>query len=136
MQELAAAFHSNPNVKIGTTHISKGELPEGTSDAIMKIWDATTAKFLVRLDRSMIFLSVDKSKYDRDDAWTRLQQISKMTEEQFIAESKKEDEEDTEDDTESVEEYDGGDDGEDAENEGEDEEEDDGDEEGDGDCGD
>ena len=135
MQELAAAFHSNPNVKIGTTHISKGELPEGTSDAIMKIWDATTANFRV-YSGPITFLSVDKSKYDRDDAWTRLQQISKMTEEQFIAESKKEDEEDTEDDTESVEEYDGGDDGEDAENEGEVEEEDDGDEEGDGDCGD
>ena len=115
-QELAAAFHSNPNVVIWTTRISKWELSEGTSDAIMKIWDATTTWFLVCKPGAETSLSVNKSKYDPDDAWARLQLISKMTDEEFIAESKKEDEEDTEEDTES----DGEDDGEDAENEGED----------------
>ena len=131
-QELAAAFHSNPNVVIRTTRITKQELAKGPSDTIMTIWDATTARFLVSLDRfaPTTFLSVDKS----DDGWTRLQGCKKMTDEEFIAESREEEDEATEDDTGSWgedegedTESDGEDEEEDAENEGEDEDEDDGD---------
>ena len=58
----------------------------------MDVWDATTGRFGVwgqwRLGSG--FLEVPKSKYERDDARTRLQQISKMTLDQFAAEWRKE----------------------------------------------
>ena len=91
---VSAAFQDNPNVMIRETCISKGEL----ADFDMDVWDATTVRFGVwgqwRLGSG--FLEVDKSKYDRDDAWTRLQQISKMTPEEFAAEWRKEKGDDTE----------------------------------------
>ena len=65
---VSAAFQDNPNVMIRETCISKGEL----ADFDMDVWDATTVRFGVwgqwRLGSG--FLEVDKSKYDRDDAWT------------------------------------------------------------------
>ena len=54
----------------------------------MGIWDATTISFSVTLDDTSLY--VDKSEYDRDGAWTRLLQISKMTQEELEAEWRKE----------------------------------------------
>ena len=96
--------------------IEKQELTEERRDTIMKIWDATTTRFGVLLlgNRShywakpnswwwTTFLRVDKSKYDRNHAWTRLQQISNMTKSEYVDEWKKQDREDTEEDTETEE---------------------------------
>ena len=43
-----------------------------------------------------ICLTVWKDKYDCEQAWTRLQQISEMKEEEFVAEVKKQEDEDAE----------------------------------------
>ena len=58
----------------------------------MDVLEATKTRFGVwgQWRSGSGFLEVDKSKYDRDDAWTRLQQISKMTLDEFAAEWKKE----------------------------------------------
>ena len=54
----------------------------------MRIWEATRTSFVIALDSTSLF--VDKSEYDRDGAWTRLLQISKMTQEELEAEWRKE----------------------------------------------
>ena len=56
----------------------------------MGIWDATTTYFEVSMrfgpDACLARLFVNKSKYDRERAWIRLLQISKMTGLEFVAE--------------------------------------------------
>ena len=103
-QVVAEAFRGNTNVVTRETCINKGELAKDKRREInMDVWDATTDRFGVwgqwRLGSG--FLEVDKSKYERDDARTRLQQISEMTLDQFAAEWRKEKGEGTEEDTES-----------------------------------
>ena len=118
-EKLAAAVRSNPNVVMRNTCMGREELAEERRESIMGIWDATTTSFLVELDEP--FLSVDKSEYDRDGAWKRLLQISKMTQEEFEAESRKENGEDSESEGEDDGEEEGEDDGEEEGAEEEDE---------------
>ena len=124
---MAAVFGGNPNVAIRNTYMGREELTEERRDTIMEIWDAST-RFRVVIPAFSLDL---KSEYDGDCAWARLLQISKMTEEEFEAEWRKENEEGSESEGEddgAEEEGQGGvehggeDDGEDegAEEEGED----------------
>ena len=73
----------------------KGGVDRGEEGTIMRIWDAAT-RFHVDFVGGGSYLTVDKFKYDRDGAWTRMLQISKMTEEEFEAEWRKENGEDRE----------------------------------------
>ena len=123
-QVVAEAFRGNPNVVAKETCINKGELADMVREINMGVWDTTTGRFGVwgqwRLGSG--FLEVDKSRYERDDARARLQQISEMTLDQFANEWRKEKGEDSEEGTESEGEVDAEDDREvDEEGDGEDE---------------
>ena len=88
-QVVAAAFQGN--LVVGTAFIARQELAEARRETILRIWDATSNMFAIknpwRLGLAGVgFLQVDKTRYDRDQASTRLLQISNMTDSDFHAE--------------------------------------------------
>ena len=78
------------------------ELCEAGRESIKSIWDATKS-ICIGFDRfdGIDALPVSKSQHDWESAWTRLQQISAMTDKEFSAEISSEEEEDEEGDSES-----------------------------------
>ena len=84
---LALAFQKKPNVVLKRTSIEKQNLTESRMEAIMEIWDATTEVFSVHMTRqglSSLHLPVVKSNYpNREQAWARLKDITKMSENEF-----------------------------------------------------
>ena len=84
---LALAFQKKPNVVLKRTSIAKQNLTESRMEAIMEIWDATTEVFSVHMTRqglSSLHLPVVKSNYpNREQAWARLKDITKMSENEF-----------------------------------------------------
>ena len=113
-------------------------------ESIKDIWDATKYGFHVTdTDTFNSYFShsqrVEKSKYDREEAWTRLKQIADMTDDQFAAdcklfwgedsseeeESEGEEEESGEDEGDEEEDHDGEEGDEDKDRNGEDGDEED-----------
>ena len=102
---LARSLKGKPNVRLGSVYILKQDLSEVRREDIKDIWDVTGA-IVVKT------LPVAHSTFDWEGAWTRLEQISSMTEDEFNAESRQLEQEAEEGS------------GEDGEGEGEDDEED------------
>ena len=90
---LARALRSNINVQLGRVRISTQDLKEVKMEDMKDVWEVTGEGFSVIMQVS---LTVTKGKYDWEQAWARLQQISEMKEEEFVAEVKKQEDEDAE----------------------------------------
>ena len=111
--------------------ISRKFLTEVVRESIKDIWDATKYGFHVT-DTDTDSQRVEKSKYDREEAWTRLKQIADMTDDQFAADCKLFWGEDSDEEEESEgEEEESGEEDHDGEHEGDDEEDHVGEHEGD-----
>jgi len=129
LHKLARALQGKPNVMLGWVYISQQDFTESSRDDIKDIWDATRDSIGVFNTENGAFNSekgsvrFGKFKYDWEDAWTRLKQISDMTEDEFNAECDKDPEEDSEEDAEIEGEEEEGEDQEHDANEGEDDEE-------------
>ena len=90
---MARALRGKTNVGLGWVLISTQKLKVGRVEDIKDIWDVMGGElpldggFGINTKDEMLFemLFVDKSKYDWEEAWGRLQQISEMTEREFNA---------------------------------------------------
>ena len=90
---LARALRSNINVQLGRVRISTQDLKEVKMEDMKDVWEVTGEGFSV-CNLMQVSLTVTKGKYDWEQAWARLQQISEMKEEEFVAEVKKQEDED------------------------------------------
>lgn len=96
---LARSLKGKPNVRLGSVYILKQDLSEVRREDIKDIWDVTGA-IVVKT------LPVAHSTFDWEGAWTRLEQISSMTEDEFNAECVEEESEGEDDEEEESEEGD------------------------------
>ena len=93
---LARSLKGKPNVRLGSVYILKQDLSEVRREDIKDIWDVTGA-IVVKT------LPVAHSTFDWEGAWTRLEQISSMTEDEFNAECVEEESEGEDDEEEESE---------------------------------
>ena len=80
-------------MQLGRVQISTQDMKEVKMEDMKDVWEVTGEGFSVIMQVS---LTVTKGKYDWEQAWARLQQISEMKEEEFDAEVKKQEDEDAE----------------------------------------
>ena len=123
-QALAGALRGKPKDKLALDQVvisRQQDLTDVRRESIKDIWEATRYGFEVFNGDGSYSQRVDKTRYDWEQAWTRLRQIGDMTEDEFAASCKLEWGEVSDEDTESG--------GEEEEEEGE--EDHDGEEEGD-----
>ena len=101
-QELARALKSKPDIGLKFAYIPRKAFAEARKDDMKDIWDATENGFWVCGDGSgsgCLFVAKSESsctsseafwttsiRYDWEPAWTRLKQISDVTEDEFKAE--------------------------------------------------
>ena len=96
---LARALRSNINVQLGRVRISTQDLKEVKMEDMKDVWEVTGEGFsdgILVCNLMQVSLTVTKGKYDWEQAWPRLHQISEMKEEEFVAEVKKQEDEDAE----------------------------------------
>ena len=82
-------------MQLARVRISTQDLKEVKMEDMKDVWEVTGEGFSV-CNLMQVSLTVTKGKYDWEQAWARLQQISEMKEEEFDAEVKKQEDEDAE----------------------------------------
>ena len=86
---LAKSVKGKPNVKFRRVSIVKEDLEEVRREDMKDIWDVTAeidVRYAEHADLSLRKFSVNKSTFDWEGAWARLEQISSLTEDEFFAE--------------------------------------------------
>ena len=86
-------------MQLGRVWISTQDLKEVKMEDMKDVWEVTGEGFSGGIwvcNIMQVSLTVTKGKYDWEQAWARLQQISEMKEEEFVAEVKKQEDEDAE----------------------------------------
>ena len=89
-QELAGAFRAKDKAQLGVRSVViSRKFLTGVRESIKDIWDATWPTRFEVFDNTDTFSQrVEKSKYNGEEAWTRLEQIADMTEDEFAADCK------------------------------------------------
>ena len=87
---LARSLKGKPNVRLGSVYILKQDLSEVRREDIKDIWDVTGAIKVFNTENGVLStnkktLLVAHSTFDWEGAWTRLEQVSNMTEDEFNA---------------------------------------------------
>ena len=88
--DLARALESksDPELYLGSVEITRTAFAEARKDDIKVIWDATRDS--IRFYNTEWAYGSVSSRYDWEAAWTRLKQLSDMTEDEFRVEAEKE----------------------------------------------
>ena len=89
-QELAGAFRAKDKAQLGVRSVViSRKFLTGVRESIKDIWDATWPTRFEVFDNTDTFSQrVEESKYNGEEAWTRLEQIADMTEDEFAADCK------------------------------------------------